>query len=71
MTEYWTRTNPNKSPEQIIQQFVEELFPGRKALPPDGKWYAYDYRGTFKLVDGTRTYGITCDRWGKYTIELK
>jgi hypothetical protein len=69
MAEQWTVTNPNKGPKQIIQQFVDDVFPGRKAMPDDGKWYAYDYRGTFKLVDGTRTYRITCDRYGKYVIE--
>lgn len=67
-TETWRTTAPNRSPQQIAQQFADELYPGRHVVEFFGEWDYPAYRGSFQLRDGLRTYAIIGNRLGEYEV---
>lgn len=70
----WRATSPSRTPQQIAQQFVDELYPGRQVVDFEGAWTSVmsvrdaTFTGSFRLEDGTRVYKITCNRHGEYEV---
>ena len=68
--ETWQCQRPNATPEAVVQEFIDELFPGRKPAGFTGEWNWPTFRGQFSLVDGRQTYLLTGDRYGRYVVSV-